>query len=165
MARKERWDRSQPPPPTVQHGRYTTYNNYGCRCAPCKADHNRYKNAHRAANIERYRERDAAYQERRDRSGDPAYNRRRRYALTQEQFDAMLNEQDGVCAICLSDFGAKGPHVDHDHACCPEGKSCGECIRGLLCWACNGAIGKLKDDPEIIMSAARYVAERNLKAV
>lgn len=25
-----------------QHGRYTTYCNYGCRCRPCTDDHARY---------------------------------------------------------------------------------------------------------------------------
>ena len=32
-----------------EHGRYTTYVNYGCRCAPCTADNTRY--------IREYRER------------------------------------------------------------------------------------------------------------
>lgn len=144
-------------PETVKHGRYTTYNNYRCRCEPCVEDHKRYKREHRAANVERYRARDAAYKSRRDRSGDAAYQRKRKYNLTEDRFQEMLSLQNGVCAICLSDFGAKGPHVDHDHGCCGDGYSCGECIRGLLCWACNSAIGKFKDDPEVMRNAARYV--------
>jgi hypothetical protein len=28
--------------------------------------------------------------------------------------------------------------VDHDHACCQKkNRSCGKCIRGLLCHTCN----------------------------
>jgi hypothetical protein len=36
--------------------------------------------------------------------------------------------------------------VDHDHACCPKqvkatAKTCGKCIRGLLCFRCNTSLG------------------------
>lgn len=65
----------------------------------------------------------------------------KRYNLTLADYDAMLAAQGGGCAIC----GAKEPGgvgkrfaVDHDHACCPERmKSCGKCVRGLLCTYCN----------------------------
>jgi hypothetical protein len=35
--------------------------------------------------------------------------------------------------------------VDHDQACCPDEKrSCGNCIRGLLCLAGNTALGHIE---------------------
>jgi hypothetical protein len=47
-------------------------------------------------------------------------------------------------------------HVDHDHACCAKATSCGKCIRGLLCSACNTALGMLRDDPRRISGLALY---------
>lgn len=77
----------------------------------------------------------------------------RRYGLTIAEWDELLKAQGGRCAICRTDRAGGGDdrwHVDHDHA---TGQ-----IRGLLCNSCNQAIGLLKDDPEIIAAAARYVA-------
>ena len=43
-----------------------------------------------------------------------------------------------ACESC----GWKGNlHIDHDHSCCDYSGSCGSCIRGMVCRACNYAIG------------------------
>lgn len=86
--------------------------------------------------------------------------RLRRWNLTIEQYDAMLEAQGGGCAICGSeDSGQEGRrfHIDHDHACCPKNKSCGECIRGLLCHHCNTALGGFRDDPSLLAKAIDYL--------
>lgn len=85
-----------------------------------------------------------------------------RYGITVERYDEMLAAQHGVCAICGKPPSGKGTsgqslHVDHDHSCCPGTKSCGECVRGLLCSNCNMGIGYLKDNPKILTAALRYV--------
>ncbi|MFJ3248304.1 endonuclease VII domain-containing protein [Streptomyces sp. NPDC086782] len=82
------------------------------------------------------------------------------YGVTIDEYDAMLSAQDGVCAICKApDPTGKELAVDHDHTCCPDAaKSCGECVRGLLCWPCNVGIGHLRDDPKILTAAAAYLA-------
>jgi len=82
-----------------------------------------------------------------------------RYGVTVEQYDALLAAQGGGCAIC----GSKDPrgrgrfHVDHDHSCCPGQKSCGQCVRGLLCGGCNPGLGAFGDDPERLIAAAAYL--------
>lgn len=67
---------------------------------------------------------------------------RRSYGLSVEQYAAMSAAQGGVCAICKQPPRGKPPvnkhlAVDHDHSCCPGKKSCGRCVRGLLCARCN----------------------------
>lgn len=75
-----------------------------------------------------------------------------RYGLTQADYDGLVARQGDQCAICrtVTPGGRGGWRVDHDHV---TGQ-----VRGLLCDDCNLGIGKLQDDPEILVAAARYVA-------
>lgn len=71
----------------------------------------------------------------------------KKYGWTPEDYDRHLAEQGGVCAACGSDDPGKRYkhfHVDHDHSCCSGKKSCGKCIRGLLCGPCNIAAGHIE---------------------
>lgn len=85
------------------------------------------------------------------------YTRYARYGLTRESFEALLNSQGGLCAICneVPDV----VHVDHDHQCCPGLEACGRCVRGLLCRKCNLGIGGFKDDPIRLRAAAAYLED------
>ncbi len=83
------------------------------------------------------------------------------YRLTPEAYDALLAAQGGGCAICgstVADLSARSLHVDHDHRCCPGERSCGECVRGLLCRPCNLGIAHFKDDPGALTRAADYLS-------
>lgn len=66
-----------------------------------------------------------------------------KFKITLEDYDRMLQDQGNGCAICGSlDSGGRGRfHVDHNHSCCPTEKTCGKCIRGLLCSLCNIQLG------------------------
>lgn len=63
----------------------------------------------------------------------------------------LWHRQDGKCYLCedaLDRDAYRGIHLDHDHACCPLGRSCAACRRGLACPSCNRLIGHAKDDPD-----------------
>jgi len=76
------------------------------------------------------------------------------YGITTAQKNSLLEKQGGMCAICGTD-DAGGTHgvwnVDHNHITNE--------VRGLLCWNCNTAIGKLfvDDKPENVLKAAAYL--------
>ena len=84
----------------------------------------------------------------------------KRYGITVEQFETLLSSQNNSCSICSRKFWDEvpGPHIDHNHSCCPEQqKSCGKCIRGLLCASCNFALGALLDNPDWFTKGAKYL--------
>lgn len=70
------------------------------------------------------------------------YNLASKYGITIEQYEQLLESQGGGCAICAApEPSNRRLAVDHDHACCPSEKTCGNCIRGLLCITCNVWLG------------------------
>ncbi|MFY1687280.1 endonuclease domain-containing protein [Plantactinospora sp. WMMB782] len=95
-----------------------------------------------------------------------------RYSITIEQYAALLAHQGYVCAFCQGAKGRNGKalHVDHDHACCPypEGRgslrSCGRCVRGLLCSRCN-LFGALDGAPTVDWDAVMTVPHIDWDAV
>lgn len=100
--------------------------------------------------------RSAKYQ---DQAVNERWKRRMLYFnVSQERFEKMLAEQGGGCAICgVMSPGARDWHIDHDHACCPEGgRSCGECVRGLLCGFCNTRLGTI-EAKDWVKSAQEYL--------
>lgn len=79
-----------------------------------------------------------------------ACHRDRRYGLLPGQFDQLMADQDGKCAICRQTCPRQMElSVDHDHA---TGK-----VRGLLCQNCNAALGMFKDDPALLSRAIDYL--------
>jgi hypothetical protein len=75
------------------------------------------------------------YGDRRDEFADR--QRLRNFGLTAEEYTGMLAAQGGRCYICHRKPGRRRLAIDHDHSCCPGPKSCGKCIRKLLCDDCN----------------------------
>ena len=74
---------------------------------------------------------------------------RKSYGVTIADYDAMLELQNGGCAICGGGTSKNHFAVDHDH-------STGE-VRGLLDAECNKALGRFRDDAARFRSAAAYL--------
>jgi hypothetical protein len=74
-----------------------------------------------------------------------------KFSMTREEYEAMLSQQDGKCAICgiPSALFNRGLAVDHNHKT--------KKIRALLCHNCNTMLGHSFDDPEILRAAAKYL--------
>lgn len=80
-----------------------------------------------------------------------AYNLKSKYNLTIAQYEALVDVQNGVCAICFNPSKKFRLHVDHNHA--------NSKIRGLLCVTCNNLLGYAKDDPDLLIRAAEYLKQ------
>lgn len=78
--------------------------------------------------------------------GARTYHLSKRYGISAQEADLMLEAQGGLCAICGV---APARHVDHDHTT--------GAVRELLCFNCNGGLGQFKDDPAVLRAAADYV--------
>lgn len=80
---------------------------------------------------------------------------RKKYGVSLQDYLVMHLAQNGKCAICeqpetqMRGGKVKALAVDHCHDT--------GAIRGLLCCDCNQAIGKLKDDRNILLAAIKYL--------
>jgi hypothetical protein len=79
----------------------------------------------------------------------------KKFGLTVEEYDQMMERQGKVCAICnrpphvVMNGSVKRLAVDHDHA---TGR-----VRGLLCDHCNRGMGLLRDSVETLKKAVEYL--------
>jgi hypothetical protein len=79
-----------------------------------------------------------------------------KYGVTADEYDSLLQSQNGACALCGATEGRVMPDgrlfrlfVDHDHKT--------GAVRGLLCSTCNSGIGQLGDDIEGLERALAYL--------
>lgn len=87
------------------------------------------------------------------------YHLRKNFNITEADYAAMLERQNGVCKICKEEETIidgqskklKPLSVDHCHN---TGK-----IRGLLCTKCNLGISYFKHEPYLLRNAALYCEE------
>ena len=111
-----------------------------------------------ASNKEKVHRRNAEYRKR--DNGRTVKNSKLKmlFGITLEDYDRMLAEQNGVCAICEQPERAvhrkngkvKQLAIDHCHE--------SGAVRGLLCSLCNTALGLFQDDSDLLAKAMRYLA-------
>jgi hypothetical protein len=77
--------------------------------------------------------------------------REREYGLTHGQYLALLEAQDGACAICGNGSQQRALAVDHDHET--------GAIRGLLCDRCNPMLGYARDNTGVLQAAIEYLKQ------
>ena len=75
---------------------------------------------------------------------------KRKFGLTEEQFCAMLVEQNYTCKICgVGIHNSKDACIDHNHTT--------GAVRALLCNNCNLALGLMKEDPKALSNMITYI--------
>jgi hypothetical protein len=74
----------------------------------------------------------------------------RKYGITAEDYNYMLEQQQGGCAICFQgNPSGRRLAVDHNH-------DTGE-VRGLLCGSCNVGLGNFGDNVDNLEAAIDYL--------
>jgi hypothetical protein len=68
------------------------------------------------------------------------------YGITVEEYNQKFMKQRGLCNICGK---VKSLCVDHNHTT--------QKVRDLLCSSCNKLLGYAYEDPEILLSATKYL--------
>ena len=124
--------------------------------AYCKECARAKTRAWKVANPERDKE-----SQKRSREKNPRVYRNKQllwtFGITLEQYEQMLADQGGVCAVCgkteteIHPQSKKVRNLNVDH-CHHTGK-----VRGLLCNSCNRGIGLLNDDPAVLRNALNYL--------
>lgn len=81
----------------------------------------------------------------------------RKYGLTNEEYEEKFKKQNGVCFICEQPEtaydgrtgGVRRLAVDHNHTTMKN--------RDLLCWRCNGTLGRVEESIELLEKMINYI--------
>jgi len=126
-------------------------NSHVAQCKRCTVKHNskyRDKEHTKAYKADYYQ---------RNKTGKELTTVLKKYGLTLEGYNEILETQDGVCAICEQpetvvdkrNGHTKRLSIDHSHVT--------NKVRGLLCSNCNFVLGLAKDSINVLKKAASYL--------
>lgn len=79
------------------------------------------------------------------------YKLKERYGISLDEYNYMLLEQGGTCAMCPATALDEVMCVDHNHAT-------GD-VRAILCKPCNTMLGMAKDSTERLQAGIDYLEE------
>lgn len=87
---------------------------------------------------------------------ESALSRLKTYNMSHPEYELMYYLQNGLCAVCDVE---PAWIVDHMHHGCENGSkaTCGKCVRGLVCRACNLFLAALDAHPDLIASGLAYI--------
>jgi hypothetical protein len=94
----------------------------------------------------------------------------RNFSLPVDAYIALRKSQANskncvLCAICSAPEKSKRHGIDHNHLCCSaSGKSCGRCIRQLLCQVCNSIVGAVERgelSDKLVPAHRKYIIKWN----
>jgi transcription elongation factor Elf1 len=74
------------------------------------------------------------------------------YGMTVDDYDKMLLDQGGKCAIC----GSSNPGRNYNYFAVDHNHTTGQ-VRALLCTRCNTALGMWDDQSNLLDAAAAYL--------
>lgn len=127
------------------------------RCRSCRKKHRRKKETRERTSKynQKYAEQNPELMKRKDRKN----MLKRFWNMTEEQFQTLLDRQNGTCALC--DKTESNPNkalcIDHNH-------TTGE-IRGLLCDNHNRALGLFNDSIEELEKAIEYLKKQVIETL
>jgi hypothetical protein len=126
-----------------------------CNVEKLESDYYPYSSKCKACHIAYARKRDL--EKKGDRAArDRRYFWKRRYGILESEYNDLLSSQNNVCAVCAG-VNESGHYLSVDH-CHTSGD-----VRGLLCTRCNTALGKVKDDVEILRNLINYLEKHAQK--
>lgn len=87
---------------------------------------------------------------------------KRRYKMSIDEYTKRSKKGCEICGIKPK----ANLTIDHDHNCCSTEKTCGKCVRGVICTRCNLLVGKyenqlMRDDNPLLAKIKAYVEKYN----
>ena len=132
-------------------------------CEECYQRDYRKKKQNAISNYRQsYKQRPEVKKKDRDRIKDLRRNGhflKEKYGISLEEYDGLLYEQGGGCAICGREDSSRKDRVQTKFPLCVDHDHKTGIIRGLLCDECNRGLGAFKDNPELLTIAAHYLQE------